>query len=239
MTSTYLQPLAYEDDCVFRNSDQVMVPAEVWTQFDVVGGSMFVEVGERLYARLRPATPDDHLPADSCRVPGWMLKQLGGEGEWLSLNSAPHLDNVTHLVLRARKEADVLGMSDPVVVLSEELSGASDAPGWAVLTTGQELPLACGTFDVIEMRGTTGPVVGGIILDTDVSLEFVPALDAERAPTPIPHVSPPFSMSSGSPCSSGSPKEEELPFGLPSPMQAKKGFVPFSGKGHVLGSSKK
>jgi hypothetical protein len=229
MTSTYLQPLPYDDGSFLQNSDQVMVPADVWTQFDTVGGALFVYVGDRMYGRLRPATPDDGLAADSCRLPTWMLKQLDGENEWVSLNSVPHLDNVTHMVLRARKEADVLGMSDPVAILSDELSGASDAPGWAVLTTGQELPLACGTFDVIEMRGATGPVVGGIILDTDVSLEFVPALDAARTPTPIPTISPPFSVSSGS------PTEEELPFGLPSPMQAKKGFVPFSGKGHVLG----
>jgi len=236
MTSTYLQPLAYDDDCILKNSDQVMVPAEIWTQFDVVGSSMFVEVGEMVYGRLHPATPDDHLPADSCRLPTWMLNRLANNSEWISINTVPQLDNVTHLILRARREADVLAMDNPVTVLSTELSGASDAPGWAVLTTGQELPLACGIFDVIEMHGATGPVAGGIILNTDVSLEFVPALDARRPPTPMP--SPPFSFSSS--VSSSSNEESDLPFGLPSPMQSQsRGFVPFSGKGHILGSNSK
>jgi hypothetical protein len=214
-----------------------MVPADIWTQFDAMGGALFVHVADRMYGRLRPATPDDGLAADSCRLPTWMLKQLDDGIEWVSLNSVPHLDNVTHMILRARREADVLRMSDPVTVLTDELSGASDAPGWAVLTTGQELPLTCGIFDVIELRGPDGPTVAGIILNTDVSLEFVPALDAARVPTPIPSISPPFSVSSSV---SSSTEESDLPFGLPSPVQSRpKGFVPFSGKGHVLGSHSK
>jgi hypothetical protein len=137
MTSTYLQPLPYDDGSALQTSDQVMVPADIWTQFDTIGGVMFVHVGERMYGRLRPATPEDSLAADSCRLPNWMLKQLDNETEWISLNSIPHLDTVTHMILRARREADVLCMADPVSVLTDELSGATDSPGWLCSQRGR------------------------------------------------------------------------------------------------------
>ncbi len=224
MTSVYLQPEVSE-----AGTDQILVPAEVWAQFDVVG-SMFAAVGDTgLYGRLCPATPEDRLPADSCRVPQWMYERIE-EGSWLSLTAA-QLDTVTHLVLRARHEADVLAMDDPVLVLSVQLSA------WAVLSTGQEVRLPCGVFDVIELHTRLGPAAAGCILDTDVTLEFVPALDAARPPTPIPQISPPFSSPS-TPTSTTSQKSTE--FAFQTVPKKKKfansgGFIPFSGMGYTLG----
>ncbi len=224
MTSVYLQPEVSE-----MGVDQILVPAEVWSQFDVVG-SMFASVGDTgLYGRLCPATPEDGLPADSCRVPLWMYERIDKDS-WLSLTAA-QLDTVTHLVLRARCEADVLAMDDPVLVLSTELSA------WAVLSTGQELRLPCGVFDVIELHTRLGPSAAGCILDTDVTLEFVPALDAARPPTPIPHISPPFSFSSPTtPTSTTSQKSTEFAFQtVPKKKRNSGGFIPFSGTGYTLG----
>jgi hypothetical protein len=213
MTS-YLILTVYEDDSDLNGSDQITVPAEVWTVFDRdhMGDSpIFVDIGGAV-GRLRPAVPSDVLTDDSCRVPRWLARRLGyaeDEESW-TLLSVCQLPTAGTLVLRARREADLTESPDPVAMLTAALSG-TEGQSWSCLSVGSELPLPCGTFDVMEIRTASGDdVPAACILNCDVNLEFAVALDQpgpERFMAPAP---------------------------APAPAPAK-GFVPFSGAGNRLG----
>jgi len=218
--STYLLLTVYADPDPLNKSDQITVPTVVWEQFDrdhTGNGPIFVAVGSSdsgLVGRLRPAVPEDAL-VDACAVPSWMWIRLGaptgGDDDcWIGLTVCP-LPIAGSLTLRAHHEATLTGAADPVAMLTEELSRS-----WASLSTGAELPLVCGTFDIVEIRSIEGfPVPAACVLDCDVDLEIAEARD---------HVSP---CPSPCPCPCPSPSPE-------TPVPAK-GFVPFSGKGHRLG----
>ena len=217
MTS-YLILTVYELGSDMNQSDQITVPADLWTTLDrdhEGDQPIFVELGGGVVGRLRPAIPSEGLSNDSCRVPHWMWMRLGcpaGSDDecWVPLTPCD-LPTAGTLVLRARREADVTGSVDPVAMLTDALSGSGGNLSWSCLSTGAELPLACGTFDVMEIRSLDNvPVSAATILDCDVNLEFVPALDAPPEPEPEP--APPV-------------KAEET-----------KGFVPFSGVGRRLGT---
>lgn len=216
----------YANESAMNMSDQITVPAEVWEAFDHDHegvGPIFVEVGgpdSGCFGRLRPATPSDHLSADSCIVPQWMWMRLGAPSGsdddcWIGL-TVQELPTAGSVTLRAREEASLTGSADPVAMLTEALSGITGL-SWSCLSVGAELPLPCGVFDVIDMQSTEGfAVPAACILDCDVRLELVPALDHIEAPTPTSTPTPsPFLL----------PEEEE-------PNQ--KGFVPFSGVGRRL-----
>lgn len=232
----YLQMTVYEPNTALNRSDQIIVPGDLWAQLDAERthpGPIYVTVGEEggVIGRIIPATPSDALSADTCRIPEWMWMRLGApEGDsWLALTIMPPPPAVDRLVLRAQKEATLLTLGDPVQVLSECLSG-SHGSSWSCLTEGMELPLECGSFDVVGLYDIDGEgLQHGSILDTDVKLEFVPALDyvepvhVARPPTPIQQITSPFPQIT-------SPYKPVS--GVP------RGFMPFSGEGRRLGGTK-
>ena len=208
-------------------SDQITVPADLWTALDKDREDperpIFVVVGEtELVGRLRPAVPSEGLSGDACRLPDWMWRLIYSsrvEGDqWIGLTVC-ELPMAGTIVLRARQEASLTQMDDPVAMLTAALSGAT-GPSWATLSTGSELPLSCGVFDVMEVQSVEGfPVSAACILDCDVNLEIVRALD--RPPTPEPQVRPLTPIPPPTPT-------------LPPPQETKKGFIPFSGVGRRL-----
>jgi hypothetical protein len=219
MTS-YLILTVYEPDSEMNQSDQITVPADLWTTLDrdheLKEQPMFVSLGEGCVGRLRPAVPSEGLANDSCRVPAWMWMQMGcpnGSDDecWTALTKC-ELPVAGTLVLRARREADLTGSADPVAMLTDALSGSAGM-SWACLCTGAELPLPCGVFDVMEIRSLEDfPVPAACILNCDVNLEIVPALDA-APPTPEPAVTPVQPVAA---------------------VPSKNGFIPFSGVGRRL-----
>ena len=232
MTS-YLILTVYEADSEMNRSDQITVPADLWTTLDrdhEGDQPIFVELGQEggVVGRLRPAIPSEGLSNDSCRVPHWMWMRLGcpaGSDDecWVPLTPCD-LPTAGTLILRARREADVTESVDPVAMLTDALSGSGGNLSWSCLSTGAELPLACGTFDVMEIRSLEDfPVSAATILDCDVNLEFVPALDAPA--------------SASAPASANAePEPEPEPPAPPVKAEETKGFVPFSGVGRRLGT---
>lgn len=228
--TVYLAMTLYDPDSDLQRSDQITVPAEIWEQFDrdhEGSGPIFVELGgSGLVGRLRPAVPTDALTHDACRIPEWMRVRMGlpefGE-EWIAIEGC-QLPAAGTIVLRARKEATLTGSADPVAMLTAALSGSGGGPSWACLCTGSELSLACGIFDVMEVRSVEDfPVPAACILDTDVNLELVPAMDHVPVPVPVP-APVPAPAATVAPA----PPPRRIP-GMP------RGFVPFSGQGRRLG----
>jgi hypothetical protein len=214
--TTYLTFTTYNYNTPLDQSDQVTVPADVWEQMDKGhdgNGPIFVSLdggGEGSVGRLRPAVPSDHLQADECRIPTWLWQHMGEPNPvdaWVPLTPIV-VPDAGAITLRPRKEATLTTIGDPVTVLSAELSGSGGGMSWACVNVGAELPLSIGVFDVMDIRDTQGlPVSAACILDLDVTLELMSALD--HVPTPPPaRLIPP----------SG------------------KGYTPFGGKGHRLGS---
>jgi hypothetical protein len=197
--TTYLMVSMYDFSHPLCNSDQITVPRGVWEQWDRAftnRNPMFLDVGEQtgVVARVSPAVPSDRLREDSCRIPMWMLSRLGAEVDetWISLKPTT-LARAKTIVLRARTEATLVDSPDPVGMLTDALSGADGSPSWACLTEGAELPLACGIFDVMELRQAAGGrMPNACILDCDVDLELVPALDhvVPVSPVVVPVVAP-------------------------------------------------
>jgi len=211
--STFLLSGEYPQDCELNMSDQITVPADVWTMLDTGRLPIFAAIGDsNVVGRLRPAVVGDEFANDSCLLPQWMLRMTDShEPEtWISI-CVCELPMAGTIVLRARHEATLVDMDDPVAVLSASLSG-SNGPSWSCLSTGAELPLLCGTFDIMEIRDSEGnSVPAACILDCDVNLEIMTALDhVERPPTPIP-----------------APIQQQ---GTPATTR----FVPFSGVGRRL-----
>jgi hypothetical protein len=101
--------------------------------------------------------------------------------------------------------------------LSEVLSAS-----WSCLSVGSALPLVCGTFDVIGIEAVDGSSVSGAcILDTDVNLELIPALDHVDTPIPSPVEPEPEPTTT----TTAAPQRSQPRRG------SKVGFVPFSGVG--------
>lgn len=230
--TTYLNLTVYEPDSELHRSDQVLVPAAVWESFDrdhEGHGPIFVEVGDAdsgVLGRLRPAVPADGLAADACQLPQWMCRRIGAREDeecWIGL-TARALPVAGSITLRARREATLTGAADPVAMLTAALSGSEGGQSWSCLCTGAELPLACGDFDIMEIQSIEGyPVPAASILDCDVNLELVPALD--HVPTPPPSPPPPVAPLDFN---------TMMPLPPPSRHQGPKGFVPFSGVGRRL-----
>ena len=238
----YLNVSVYDNESPLYHGDQVLVHHTVWREFDEDHegtGPMFVEVGEvgsGAVARLRPATVTDGLAPDECRMPEWMWLRLGAPipGEaWVQIRSVS-LPMVAAITLRARREADLLALEDPVTVLSEQIAAA-----WACVTAHSELVLPCGVFDIMELRDADGAeITAGCVLNTDVNLDLVPALDHKppRQPTPMP--SPPLTHTSNMVEIDGVTfRSTATRTPHSTPVLGPQGFIPFSGTGYRLGSS--
>jgi hypothetical protein len=204
MSTTLLIIGRYPNDSPFHKSDQVTVPVPIWEELYAghEGGErpLFVQLNATEagpFARLRPAVGVG-LAADSCQMPEWMWLLLGAPGHdsWVSLTVA-ELPDAGSVKLRPRRAAILADLVEPLVHLTEELTGGVSGQSWACITAGAELPLVCGEFDVLEITSIEGyPVQAACILNLDVDLELEPALDippvtlpVARVPTPPP--SPP------------------------------------------------
>lgn len=194
----------YETGSALHRSDQITVPAEVWERFHEGahhggGRPLFVAIGDSVevifesgvVGRLRPGPRG----GDECLVPTWMWLRLGAPGDdyWGTLMERP-IPDAEAITLRPRQQATLGESADPLGLLTAALSGAAGGGehGWACLTVGMELPLACGVFDVVDIKSCEGWSVGtACILDMDVRLDLAAALDAvavtrPSAPVPVP-----------------------------------------------------
>ena len=201
-------------------TDQIEVPVALWTPLADSDRPVFVEVGESgVVGRLHPGA----LEADSCRLPLWMIDRIGLDiGTWTLLTVTP-LVTAASVTLRAREEATLTEIAEPIETLSAALSH-----GWACLSVGSELPLPIGIFDIMEIRDVNGAAVpSATILNTDVVLELIPALDHIDTPalSPIGVTESPVSVVEAP----VAPAEEAKPR-----SGSVVGFVPFSGKGYTL-----
>jgi hypothetical protein len=225
----HLQPRVYDAEDILQLSDQVSLPIGVWEELmdsHPDENPILIEVGETVLGRIYP---DNDLEADTMRLPSWMWSHLGEPTPdmWIPIRMK-RASRVGKVVLRARQETTVTGVEEPIQMLTNALTGSLANPSWACLTMGAELPLACGVFDVIDLKDTSqNPIPYGCILDCDVNLEFIRALDAEPEPPVVVPSAPPA-------------MEENDTFPLfppsiitPNPLSTKK-FVPFTGKGHRL-----
>ena len=232
-TAFYLQPLTYEPVDPLDASDMITVPTGVWETLysgHTSEDPVFVLIGECVgTGSVGRIQPSNDLPHESMRMPSWMWDHIMMEPDrWLDIQSVE--PPVAHTIyLRPRKESTLTGSADPVTMLTASLSGESGSPSWACLNIGAELSLDCGVFDVIDIHDEEGVTLAyGRILNADVNLEIVPAVDA----TPPPLLRPPTPI----------PPQPSMLFAPPPPSQPHarsrwhpKGFVPFSGTGHRLG----
>jgi hypothetical protein len=182
--STYLQVILYDAESEFHRSDQVAVPATFWQECmkDAMGDRpVFVQLGEGVAARIRPGAE-----AETCQMPEWLWIRIGAP-EWTAVQTL-EIPDAGRITLRARKESSLTGVPDALGMLAAALSGADGSPSWAVLTVGSELPLACGVFDIMSLESCENfPVASACILNMDLDLELVPALDhVEPIPVPAP-----------------------------------------------------
>jgi len=223
----YLQPLMYERVDPMNESDMITVPTGVWETLYANHTSedpVFVLIGECVGAgSVGRIQPSNDLPHDHMRAPAWLWDRIIIEPDlWLDMQQIK--PPVAHTIyLRPRKEATLTETDDPVAMLTTCLSGESGSPSWACLNMGAELVLDCGIFDVIDIHDADGLTISyGRILNADVNLEIVPAVDA--APPPVPR--PPTPM----------PPRETMLFAPPQTQTRGRpnGFVPFSGTGHRL-----
>ena len=210
----YLTPIVYPDMSELNLSDQISVASDIWESIHAGWESerpIFVCVGTSSYCRVRP---DTEIPYDTCKIPEWLWLHMGipGPDEWIPIRPA-NIPDAKRLVLQAYTERSLTDMEDPVSTLTLALSGA-EGPGWSCLNRGADLPLACGKFSIVDILDNDGITVpAGCILNVDLELDIVPAVDAVAAPPPA--VRPP------------------TPIPAPTPP-IKTGFVPFSGVGRRL-----
>jgi hypothetical protein len=211
---TYLLANVYAEGSELNLSDQITVPLTVWeamtgssssSSSSSSPGPCFVEVTENsgVFGRIIPGSTTS-VEGDACKLPQWMIDRLGieEEGTWVLLSKCV-LQKAGVVTLRVREEATLTEVDDPVTMLSEIMSAS-----WACLSVGSALPLVCGTFDIIGMEGVDGTSISGAcILDTDVVMELIPALDHADTPTPSPAASASASASSSASSASSSVQE--------------------------------
>jgi hypothetical protein len=229
---TYLLATRYADGSELNLSDQITIPGSLWEVLASSSGSspIFVEVGEEsgVVGRIIPGISS---VADSCQLPEWMWRRLGldpdGEETYIGLTVTP-LSLAATVTLRAREENMLTDLGDAAIeTLSAALSGAY-GPSWACLSVGSELPLALGIFDVMAIRSSEEePLTMASILNTDVILDLMPALDHVDTPTPYTPPKPEVAA-----VSEQQPSQLQL---LRPRAGSVVGFVPFSGRGYRLG----
>ena len=254
---TYLLATRYADGSELNLSDQITIPGSLWEALTSGSGSgsgsgpIFVEVGEEsgVVGRIVPGSIG--LGVNTCQLPEWMWRRLGldptDDETYIGLTVTP-LSVAGTVTLRARSESSLVDLGDAALeTLSAALSGAY-GPSWACLSVGSELPLALGIFDVIEIQSTEGePLMMATILNTDVILDLLPALDHVDTPTPYTPPKPEVPPVAEAPSQQQQPLQQQsqlqplqqpsslLPQGLRPRSGSVVGFVPFSGRGYRLG----
>lgn len=254
-----LQPTIYESEDPLHQSDQITVSSDIWSEIYETSAALrdntpifFSLNDDELVCRIRPDTA--LRGTDSMCMPMWMWMRLGAPDPdyWMTCRVCPTIPQISTVTLRARVETTLTSVEDPVEMLTAALSGQGDNPSWACLNVGSELPLTCGVFDVMDLLDTQGNhVSSGCILDRDVHLELLPALDHDVPPPPSPSFSGPGEarLSDVSAGSLPSPILEPSPSRRPTPplhrslqrrgmMPARRELtttVPFSGKAYRLG----
>jgi len=265
---TYLLATRYADSSELNLSDQITIPGSLWESLSSSSSSssdcpIFVEVIEEsgVVGRIVPGISS---VADSCQLPEWMWRRLGldpdGEETYIGLTVTP-LSLAATVTLRAREETILTDLGDAALeTLSAALSGAY-GPSWACLSVGSELPLAIGIFDVMAIRSAEEDMTMASILNTDVILDLMPALDHVDTPTPAtppkpeptPEPTPevqinqqPQAQINQQPQAQINQQPQAQINQQPSQLQINQqllrpransvvGFVPFSGRGHRLG----
>ena len=244
---TYLLAKQYAEGSELNLSDQITIPGSLWEALTSGGGSLiFVQVGEEsgVVGRIIPGTLGT-VGAGECQLPEWMWRRLGldpaDEETYIGLTVTP-LSVAGTITLRAREESSLVDLGDSALeTLSAALSGAY-GPSWACLSVGSELPLAIGVFDVMGLRSAEGePLTIASILNTDVNLDIMPALDHVDTPTPYtpPKAEPPEVVAEPVQQSSLQPLQQSSLQPLQQMLRPRAGsivgFVPFSGRGYRLG----
>lgn len=262
-----LQLTVYESEDPLHQSDQISVSPDIWSEIYETSSTplrnnipIFFSLNEgEVIGRIRPEP--GLRGTDSIRIPLWMWMRLGTPEPdyWMTCNVLPTIPQAGTITLRARVEASLTSVEDPVGMLTAALSGQGANPSWACLNMGAELPLRCGVFDVMDILDVEGNHVSyGAILDTDVHLELIPALDHSEIPPPPPTPSyhqhtPSFSgggegrLSDVSAGSLPSPTLEPVAVPLTRPipplhrelqrrglMPARPSVIPFTGRGNRL-----
>ena len=255
---TYLLATRYADGSELNLSDQITIPGSLWETLSSgsSGNPIYVEVGEEsgVVGRIVPGSVS--LGVNTCQLPEWMWRRLGldptDEETYVGLTVTP-LSLAGTVTLRARSESSLMDLGDAAIeTLSAALSGAY-GPSWACLSVGSELPLALGIFDVIEIQSAEGePLMMATILNTDVILDLIPALDHVDTPTPYTPPKPEVPSVAEAPAQQSQQQSQLQPL-LPSSLQQQSqqqsqlqqllrprsgsvvGFVPFSGRGYRLG----
>ncbi len=190
-----LQTTIYESEDPLHQSDQISVSPDIWSEIYETSMTplrnnmqIFFSVHDgEVIGRIRPDTA--LRGTDSIRIPLWMWMRLGAPDPdyWVSCSVMQAIPKAGKIVLRARVEATLTAVDNPVEMLTMALSGQGANPSWACLNMGSELPLSCGVFDVMDMIDVDGNHISyGSILDTDVDLELIPALDHIDPPPPTP-----------------------------------------------------
>jgi hypothetical protein len=254
---TYLLATKYTEGSELNLSDQITIPGSLWESLTASSGSsgnpVFVEVGEEsgVVGRIVPGIAST-IAEDAVQLPRWMIERLGlalNSDCWISLTVIP-LNTAATITLRAREESMLTDLGpEPLEALSAALSGAY-GPSWACLSVGSELPLAIGIFDIMGIRSADDePLMMASILNTDVNLDIMPALDHVDTPVPVTPPKPAVAVAAQQEQQQGQQQGQQQPSQQqqqPSQLQINQqqprpragsvvGFVPFSGRGYRLG----
>jgi hypothetical protein len=151
----YLDVLVY-DKSEQNMSDQIQVPLEVWEQFTTTDTPTFMRINGSAVGRIVPAE------IRGCRIPSWMWSLIGEPTEFVELEVVS-LPIATSITLKPR-DREITSLEDMTAALSS----------WSCLSVGAELPLICGTFDIISIHAAGTDVPAACILNCDVNLELIP-----------------------------------------------------------------
>jgi hypothetical protein len=151
----YLDVLIY-DNPEKNMTDQIQVPVELWEKFTTNDTPTFMRVNGSAVGRIVPAE------IQGCRIPSWMWSLIGEPTEFVELEQVT-LPTATLISLKPR-DNEVTSIEDMTAALSQS---------WACLSVGAELPLICGTYDIVSIEVDGNEVPSACILNCDVNLDLI------------------------------------------------------------------
>jgi hypothetical protein len=164
----YLDVLIY-DDTEKNMTDEIQVPVELWEQFATSDIPTFMRVNGSAVGRIVPAE------IRGCRIPSWMWPMIGEPTEFVELEQVT-LPTATSISLKPR-DNEATSIEDMTAALSQS---------WACLSVGAELPLICGTYDIVSIEVAGIEVPAACILNCDVNLDLI--VGPEPSPEPGPDI---------------------------------------------------